>query len=89
MKAIALAVAIAVAVATPALAAKKKVKRVAKPVDTMSAAQKTNDDSYRLVRDSLPIWLPSWSLPLYMQMKANEEQPAPVKPKRHKRRASR
>ena len=89
MKAIALAVAIAVALTAPAFAAKKKTKRVAKPADTMSDAQKINAASYRLARDSLPIWLPTWSLPIYMQMKANDEQPAPATPKRNKRRAAR
>lgn len=89
MKVVALGVAIALALTAPAFAAKKKIKRVAKPVDTMTDAQRTNDASYRLVRDSLPIWLPAWSLPLYMQMKANQEQPAPAKPKRARRHAAR
>lgn len=83
MKATVLAIAIAVALTAPAAAA-KKAKRVAKPADTMSEAQKTNDASWRLVKGSLPIWLPSWAQPIYQKVKT-DDQPKPV----HKARKAR
>jgi hypothetical protein len=59
----ALAAAIALAVAaSPAEAAKKKRARMAAaPVVT-----DVNEASARFFRDSLVIWLPSWSMPLYI-----------------------
>ena len=32
----------------------------------MPAKIDTNEASWRLVRDSLPIYLPAWAMPLYM-----------------------
>ena len=63
MRKIALFVALAMIAASPALAAEKKKKAAAKPA--MTAAEQANDNSYRLVRDSLPMWLPSWAQPIY------------------------
>ena len=71
-KTTALMIAIAVALAAPAAAETKK--RAAKPA--MSEAQKTNDASWRLVRDSLPIWLPSWAQPIYQSTQKKQQ---PVK----------
>ncbi len=62
MRKIALFVALAMIAASPAMAAKKKAKP-AQPA--MTEAEKANDNSYRLVRDSLPMWLPSWAQPVY------------------------
>jgi hypothetical protein len=64
MRKIALFVALAMIAASPALAAQKK-KRAAVKQPQMAEWQKQNDNSYRLVRDSLPMWLPSWAQPIY------------------------
>lgn len=80
MKTTALVIAIAVALTAPALAASKKSKRAAKPADTMSEAQKTNDASFRLVKGSLPIFLPSWAVPIYVGV--NKEQDETAKPRK-------
>jgi hypothetical protein len=78
---------IAVTLAAPAAAEQKKSKQSAKPAETMSEAQKTNDASWRLVKGSLPIFLPSWSLPIYMQVQGNQEKPATAKTKKAKAKA--
>jgi hypothetical protein len=65
MRKIALFVALAMIVASPAMAAQKKAKQAAPKQPEMADWQKQNDNSYRLVRDSLPMWLPSWAQPVY------------------------
>jgi hypothetical protein len=67
MKKIVFAVLIAVIAASPAAAAKKKSKRMhaAAPV----ASTNPNENSARFVRDSLPVFLPSWSIPIYLSAK--------------------
>jgi hypothetical protein len=66
MRKIALFVALAAIAATPAMAqGQKKAAKKEDPQVGMTAAQKANDNSYRLVRDSLPLWLPSWAQPVY------------------------
>jgi len=82
MRKIALFVALAMIAASPALAAEKKKKAAAKPA--MTAAEQANDNSYRLVRDSLPMWLPSWAQPIYHSTNkttAVEAKPAKAKKK--------
>ena len=79
MRNIALFVALAMIAASPAMAAQKK-KAAAKQAE-MPEWQKQNDNSYRLVRDSLPMWLPSWAQPMYHygikpNMEANTAKPA-------------
>jgi hypothetical protein len=82
MRKLALFVALAMIAASPAMAAQKKSKRApAQPA--MTDAQKANDNSYRFVRDSLPMWLPSWAQPIYQGMKKNEAA-ADVKPAKRK-----
>ena len=81
MRKIALFVALAMIAASPAMAAQKKAKRAAEPA--MTSEQKAWDNSYRLVRDSLPMWLPSWAQLIYQTgvkpgMEA-AEQPKPAK----------
>ncbi|MCX7312885.1 MAG: hypothetical protein NTV56_14465 [Alphaproteobacteria bacterium] len=61
MKKFALAALIAVVAASPAVAAKKSKKAPA-PV----ASANSNENSARLVRDSLPVFLPSWMIPFYL-----------------------
>jgi hypothetical protein len=58
MKKFALAVAVIAIAASPALAAKKHHKRAAAAAQPASFAD-LNDNSYRLVRDSMPIYLPT------------------------------
>jgi hypothetical protein len=66
MKKFVFAVVIAAIAASPAVAAKKKHKRMAAaPV----ASTDVNANSARFARDSLPIFLPSWSIPLYLSAK--------------------
>jgi hypothetical protein len=72
MKRIALLMMAGLIAASPAAAATKKKKAppaAAQKVDTR------NEDSWRLVRDSLPVWLPTWSLPIYMKIKEGQEPP--------------
>ena len=81
MRKTALFVAFAMIAASPAMAAQKK-KAAAKQAE-MPEWQKQNDNSYRLVRDSLPMWLPSWAQPMYHygikpNMEANTAKPAKV-----------
>ena len=63
MKKFALAIVIAAVAASPALAAKKK-KAAAPP----PASASNNENSWRFAKDSLPIFLPSWTLPAYVAM---------------------
>ena len=85
MKATVLAIAIAVALTAPAGAAANKAKTAAQPA--ISQAQQTNDASFRLVKDSLPIWLPSWAQPIYQKVKA-DDQPKPAAKSKKARRAA-
>jgi hypothetical protein len=85
MRKIALFVALAMIAASPAMAQQKKSKKAA-PAPAMTAAEQHNDNGARLVRDSLPMWLPSWAQPVYQGMKKNEAatKPAPAKQKAKK-----
>ena len=71
MRAVALLVtvttAMAMAAATPADAAKRKMVKQAAVESTTPA--NSNEQSARLVRDSLPVFLPTWSIPLYLKAK--------------------
>ncbi len=66
MKKIALGVLVALIAVSPAAAAKKAKKEAA------PAKIDSNEASWRLVRDSLPIYLPAWAMPMYMA--ANKDQ---------------
>jgi hypothetical protein len=71
MKKIVLLLLVAVVAASPAGAAtKKKGKTTA-----TATAQKSdpNEASWRLVKDSLPLVLPSWALPIYFGMHQEEK----------------
>ena len=77
MKKIGLAVLIAIVAASPALAAKKKAAAPAQP-DVVAL----NDNGYRFVHDSMPIYWPSAFTALYYTSGANKAaEPAA----RHKR----
>ena len=88
MRKIALFVALAMIAASPAMAAQKKKKAAAKQPE-MADWQKQNDNSYRLVRDSLPMWLPSWAQPMYHYgIKPSMEAANAPKPAKTKKRAA-
>ena len=75
MKRIALLMMAGVIAASPAAAATKKKKAPKAPPAAAQKVDTRNEDSFRLVRDSLPVWLPTWSLPIYMKMKESQEPP--------------
>jgi hypothetical protein len=61
MKRIVFGILVALIAVSPAAAAKKSKKAVAAPAKIDS-----NEASWRLMRDSLPIYLPAWAMPFYM-----------------------
>ena len=67
MKKLMFAVVIAAIATSPAMAAKKKGKRVAAEAPIASA--NPNENSWRFVKDAFPVFLPSWSIPLYLAAK--------------------
>jgi hypothetical protein len=86
MKKIALFVALAMIAASPAMAQQKK-KGAAAPA--MTPEQQHFDNSYRLVRDGLPIFLPSWAQFIYQTgvkpAMETSEPPTPAKKKSKKK----
>jgi hypothetical protein len=54
------------AMTTAADAASKAKKAAAQPVNQDAAIAGYYDNTGRFVRDALPVFLPSWSMPLYM-----------------------
>jgi opacity protein-like surface antigen len=79
MKKLALGLLVALIAASPAAAAKKAKKAV----EAAPAKIDSNEASWRFVRDSLPIYLPSWSMPIYMAIRQQQE--AAAEPKSKKR----
>jgi len=70
MKKLVFAVVIAAIATSPALAAKKKAKKMAPaPV----ASTNSNENSWRFARDAFPIFLPTGLLPIYLAAK-NQQQ---------------
>jgi hypothetical protein len=65
MKKIVFAVVIAAVAVSPAFAAKKKKAAPAAPV----ASTNSNENSWRFAKDAFPIFLPSWSIPIYLSAK--------------------
>jgi opacity protein-like surface antigen len=66
MKKFVFAVVIAAIAASPAAAATKKKKKVAPaPV----ASTNSNENSWKFTKDAFPIFLPSWSIPVYLSAK--------------------
>ena len=65
-----LLVAVALA-ASPAMAAKKK-KMTKEEKEAADIAQQ-HDNTYRAVRDGLPLVLPSWSLPIFFGTHMDEK----------------
>jgi hypothetical protein len=62
MKKVALMVLVAVFAASPAVAAKKKSKRM----HTAAAQTDLNANSKKLIVDAFPSMLPSWAIPIYL-----------------------
>jgi hypothetical protein len=86
MKKFAFALLIAAIAGAPAAAAQKKAKKeaaaepapMAQPVEAPqpTQAQITNQNSANFAKDSLPVFLPSWSMPAYMAItKPAQNQP--------------
>jgi hypothetical protein len=67
MKKFLFAVVIAAIAASPAAAAAKKKKAVRAPAPV--ASTNNNENSWKFAKDSLPIFLPSWSIPVYLSAK--------------------
>ncbi len=59
-------------VASPALAAKKH-KKMTKEEAEAAEIEKEHDNTRRALRDSLPLVLPSWSLPIFFGMHMDEK----------------
>jgi hypothetical protein len=84
MKKFAFALLIAAIAASPA-AAQKKVKKeaaaepapIAQSVEAPqpTQAQTTNQNSLNFAKDSLPVFLPSWSMPAYMAIQKPSQNP--------------
>ena len=83
MKKFAFALLIAAIAASPAAAQKKAKKEaaaqpapIAEPAPQPTQAQTTNQNSANFAKDSLPVFLPSWSMPAYMAItKPQQTQP--------------
>jgi len=71
MKKLFLLLVVAAFAASPAAAVgkTKKSKEAAEAEDIA----KQHDNTWRAVKDSLPLWLPSWSLPVYFTMNKDEK----------------
>jgi hypothetical protein len=67
MKKIALAFVIAAMAASPAMA--KKAKRMHHHGGMVVASANPNENSWNFVRDGFPVFLPSWSIPVYLAAK--------------------
>ena len=64
-----LLVAAAVAVSPGIADAKAKKSKQAAEAEDIA---KQHDNTRRALRDSLPLWLPTWSLPVYFNMNKDE-----------------
>jgi hypothetical protein len=72
MKKIVFAVVIAAIAASPAAAAGKK-KKAAAPAPV--ASSNNNENSWKFAKDSLPIFLPSWTMPAYVAVAKPSQTP--------------
>jgi hypothetical protein len=82
MKKIAALLVIAAFAASPAAAASKHKKHMAKPKEKESVFAKQSANTMRILRDGAPLVLPTWSLPLYFGMHMDKTGKA-EKPKPH------
>jgi len=67
MRKVVLLLAAAALAASPAMAETKGKKKTPEEIEKERIAQE-HDNSYRAVRDGLPLVLPSWSLPVFFGM---------------------
>ena len=67
MKKVVLGVLVVLIAASPAVAAKKSKK------EAVPAKIDSNEASWRLIKGSLPIYLPAWSMPFYMAAQTPEK----------------
>lgn len=72
MKKLVLVLVAAALVASPAWAAKKH-KKMTKEEAEAAEIEKQHDNTRRALRDSLPLVLPSWSLPVFFGMHMDEK----------------
>jgi hypothetical protein len=88
MRKTALLIALSMLVTAPALAAEKKKRKTAVEYEKPLQQVDPNEASWRLVKGSLPIFLPSWAIPVQQaieqQNAAAEPKPATKKAKRKK-----
>ena len=82
MKKIIIGLVVALVASSPAMAAKKSKKAAPAPAP---AKVDSNEASWRLVKGSLPIYLPSWSMPLYMAHQNAADEAAKSKSKSKKK----
>ena len=78
MKKLALLLAATAIAVSPAIAGAKEKK--SKQATEAEEIAKQHDNTWRAVKDSLPLWLPTWSLPVYFNMNKDE----PEKKKKQK-----
>lgn len=72
MKKLVLLIAAAAILALPALAEAKKKKMTPEEAEAAKIAQ-DNDNTRRAMRDSLPLILPSWAVPIYFGTHMDEK----------------
>ncbi len=73
MKKLVFGIVIAAIAASPSAAAGKKKKATPAPV---TSSANNNENSWKFAKDSLPIFLPSWTMPAYVAV-AKPAQTAP------------
>jgi hypothetical protein len=71
MKKLFLILVVAAFAASP-VAAVGKTKKSKEALEAEDIA-KQHDNTWRAVKDSLPLWLPTWSLPVYFTMNKDEK----------------
>jgi len=83
MKKLFLLLVVAAFAASPAAAASKSKK--SKEAAEAEDIAKQHDNTWRAVKDSLPLWLPSWSLPVYFGAHMDEKVKEPQKTAKQKK----
>jgi hypothetical protein len=73
MKKIVLLIAAAALAASPALAQTNTKKKMTKEEAEAADIEKQHDNTRRALRDSLPLVLPSWSLPIFFGAHMDEK----------------
>jgi hypothetical protein len=70
-KLVLLVAALAFAATTMTAEAATRAKKAAQPVSPDAALAGYYDNTGRFVRDALPVFLPTWSMPIYMGIAAD------------------